>query len=380
MPGKISISFPHMGDYSAVFTQVLRHMFPQARVFPAPPMTQRTVELGGRHSPDFVCSPFKFNLGNYIEALEEGANVLFQTGLGCRYGYYGELQEQILRDLGYQFRFVCLSRDRANPQYVYQTFRELGCPLSTPKMIEAGLLALASIRVMDRYDYFMRENAGFETVPGSFEGVRRQLLREIEAADGFGDLLEAGTRSRRAAAGIRLDRPENPLRVGIVGDLYTLMEPFSNFYVERQLAKDGIAVSRKMSVWFLMFGQNHRRAVKKSGRYLHHTVGANGVDSVAQSLSYARQGYDGIIHMKSFGCIPELNATPALLNLSRHWGIPILDLSFDSHTSETGVQTRLEAFSDMIRMKKEEEDAAKREPGRGRGFGVHQGRRAGQQR
>lgn len=371
MRSKLAISFPHMGEYGIVFTQLLRHLFPDAHVFAAPPITQRTVELGSRHSPDFVCSPFKYNLGNYIEALEQGANVLFQTGMGCRYGYYGELQEQILRDLGYRFQFVCLSRERAQPLAACNRMRELGCMLPVPKMLYALLLACESIRAMDRYEYFMRENIGFETVPGSFEAVRKQLFGQIARADSLRDLQHAKSQCKRSAAKIKIDKPEHPLCVGVVGELYTLMEPFSNFYVERQLAKEGISVSRVMGVWFLLFGKNHKKALHNSGRYLCYTVGANGVDSVSQSLAYARKGYDGIIHMKSFGCIPELNATPALMNLSRDWGIPILHLSFDSHTSETGIQTRLEAFADMIRIKKEEENAANSQFGRGHRLGFH---------
>lgn len=376
MHNKLAISFPHMGDYSVVFSQVLRHILPDAQVFPAPPITQRTMELGSRYSPDFVCSPFKYNLGNYIEALEKGATVLLQAGMGCRYGYYGELQKQILQDLGYRFQFVCLSRDQAKPVAACNTMRKLGSTLSVTKMLYTLLLACESIRVMDRYDYFMRENVGFETVPGSFDAVKEQLLRQIAGADSLLDLQAAKRDCKRAAAHLKIDKLKNPLRVGIVGDLYTLMEPFSNFYVEKQLAKEGISVSRVMGVWFLLFNQHRDQARKNSGCYLRHTVGANGVHSVSQSLSYAKKGYDGIIHMKSFGCIPELNATPALMNLSRDWNIPILDLSFDTHTSETGVQTRLEAFSDMIHMKKEEKNATSSKYGYGYRFGVHQGRRA----
>lgn len=374
MCSKNVVSFPHLGDYSVVFTQVMRHMLPDSQVLPPPPITQRTIDLGSRYSPDDICSPFKFNIGNFIEALEQGANVLFQIGMGCRCGYYGELQEQILRDLGYHFRFVCLSRERAKPQAAYKSMQELGCTLSVSKMLYALLLAGESIRTMDRFDYFMRENIGFETVSGSFQAVRQQLLREIANANSLRDLHAAKAKCKRASAKLKIDKPENPPRVGMVGDLYTLMEPFSNFYVEKQLAEAGISVSRVMSVWFLLFQQNRRRALNRSGNYLRYAVGANGVDSVSQSLSYAKKSYDGIVHMKSFGCIPELNATPALMNISRDWTIPILNLSFDSHTSETGVQTRLEAFSDMIMMKREEEHASNSKFGRGHRIGVHQGR------
>ncbi len=376
MCSKVTISFPHMGDYGILFKQFMRHILPEARVLTSPPITQHTLEAGSRCSPDFICAPFKFNMGNYIEALEEGANVLFQTGMGCRFGYYGELQEQILRDMGYEFKFICLSRQRANLRFASKSIRELGCTLSVPKIIHAGLLAGVSVRIMDRFDKFMRENVGFETVEGSFEAVRSRLHARIEGADSLRELHAATAECKKAAARIKTDKPDNPPRVGLVGDLFTLMEPFSNFYVEKQLAKEGIAVSRAMNAMFLLFGPKRRRAVRKSGGYLMNPVGANGIDSVWQSLSYAKKGYDGIIHMKSFGCIPELNAAPALMNISRDWGIPVLSFSFDSHTSETGVLTRLEAFSDMIYEKREEKNASDSKAGNRRWIGLHQGRSA----
>ena len=102
------ISFPHIGNYHIPIEILLKLIFKDSVIMPAPKTTKRTLELGSRYSPDFVCVPFKYNLGNYIEALENGANVLIQAGGGCRYGYYAEIQELILRDLGYEFKFVKL--------------------------------------------------------------------------------------------------------------------------------------------------------------------------------------------------------------------------------------------------------------------------------
>ena len=41
-----------------------------------------------------------------------------------------------------------------------------------------------------------------------------------------------------------------------------------------------------------------------------------------------------------------------LQRISRETGLPILYLSYDSQTSDTGLDTRLEAFYDMLAMKK----------------------------
>lgn len=366
---EMTVSFPHMGGYAAEIAQLFRRLFPKATILTPPPITNKTLELGGKYSPDFVCAPFKYNLGNYIQALERGTDVLFQTGTGCRYGYYGELQEQILRDLGYRFKFVCLSRQRLSPRKVLRVLRDLGCALPVRKILHAALLTLLSIRAQDRYEYWMRENMAFERRPGACEAVQKQLLRRMETINSFGGLRAAARYAKRAVRRIELERPERPLRIGIVGELYTLMEPFSNFDIEKQLAAAGFSVSRAMGIWFL-FARSKRRSLRRSGKYLRYTVGANGVDSVSQSLAYARKGYDGILHLKSFGCIPELNAGPALDNLSRDCEIPILHLSFDTHSSQTGVQTRLEAFTDMLRMRREDEDHGK--PGRGYRLGIDQ--------
>ena len=74
--------------------------------------------------------------------------------------------------------------------------------------------------------------------------------------------------------------------------------------------------------------------------------------TVAAALRYADAGFDGIVHVKSFGCTPEVDAMAVLQNISADRKIPILYLSYDSQTGDAGIQTRLEAFYDMIDMKR----------------------------
>ena len=352
MPARTVISYPHMGSYSAVLEQLLGRLFPHAVVLTPPPITPKTVELGGRYSPDFVCSPFKYNLGNYIEGLEAGANLLFQSGTGCRYGYYGELQEQILRDMGHKFEFACLARQSARPLPVLKKLWQLGCPLPAHKVAAAFHMAVCCIRAVDSLENWIRENACFERFPGSCDALHGHLLSKISRAGEISELRTAVSDCRKELRKIKLDVPPNRLRVGIIGEVYTLMEPASNFYIERQLAAHGVSVSRAMSLWFLMFGRDNALSLRRGEGYLRYTVGATAVDSISQSLDYARRGYDGILHVKSFGCIPELNAGPVLTRLSHREGIPILPMSFDTHTGELGVKTRIEAFVDMLRMRK----------------------------
>ena len=80
-----------MGDYSTPVYYLLKHIV-NAHIMIPPPITSKTVELGSKHSPDFVCTPFKYTLGTYLEWLAKGANILMQAGGGCRGGDSGGVQ------------------------------------------------------------------------------------------------------------------------------------------------------------------------------------------------------------------------------------------------------------------------------------------------
>ena len=58
--------------------------------------------LGTRYSPECACLPFKLNLGNMIQALNQGATDIMMTGgFGpCRFGYYSVIQETNPAGLG----------------------------------------------------------------------------------------------------------------------------------------------------------------------------------------------------------------------------------------------------------------------------------------
>ena len=349
------ISFPHMGNYHIPIECLLKFIFTGCKVQAAPPITKKTLELGSKYSPDFVCAPFKYNLGNFIEALDNGANILIQAGGGCRYRYYGEVQEQILKDLGYDFEFIQIFSGNINLFALYQTCRKYGSEISFYQFIYYILLIIRMIRMMDKIEFMIRENIGFEVVENSFENLHKKFLKELKTVKNFHSLNATHRKYRRQFGQLKINKPENCLKVGLVGELYSLMEPFSSFFIEKELAKNNIVVSRYTTLTYLLFEKRlkDKKLVKEAKKYLKFHIGADGTISVAKSMMLARQGYDGVIHLKPFGCTPEVNAMPMLQNITKDYRMPILYFSFDSQTSETGIKTRLEAFYDMIIMRKE---------------------------
>src|SRR5450756_716328 len=103
----MKVTFPHAGQAWVPLSTIFAKAGVECIVPPA--CSKRTLSLGVKYSPEWVCLPFKLNLGNFIEALELGADTLvYVAGPGlCRLGYYAKVAEQILRDAGYQFE-ICL--------------------------------------------------------------------------------------------------------------------------------------------------------------------------------------------------------------------------------------------------------------------------------
>lgn len=347
------VSFPHLGSYCVPIKVLFTRGIGVEYIVP-PTITRRTLELGSKYSPDFVCAPFKYMLGNYIETIEAGADTLVQTGGVCRLGYYGELHDQILRDLGYHVNFVnTASASYSHPASFIDEFKKINPDVSIKKVVAVMPLVLKMVRQIDDVEDYIRRNVGFEVEHGSFEKVHTDYLRALEDVPDIKALDKLGKQTMHALRHLPVRIPENALKVGIVGEYYTIMVPFSNHFIERELARMNIQVERWMNVSNSILHYPRKEMHYHIKNYVKYDMGATSMATVDKALDFAKRGFDGIIHLKSFGCTPEMDTMPVLQNISQDYKIPILYFSFDSQTSETGIQTRLEAFHDMIVMRKE---------------------------
>ena len=149
-----------------------------------------------------------------------------------------------------------------------------------------------------------------------------------------------------------------PLKVGIIGEIYVQLEPFANFYVEETLGHMGAAVRR--SIYLTNFTRHDvlstkgdMRSRKLAEPYMPLRIGGHGQNSIGDVIRYSRLGYDGVVQLAPFSCIPEIVAKSMMPYLSNQYGIPVLTLFIDEQTGQTGVQTRLEAFVDLMDQNRE---------------------------
>jgi len=349
----INIAFPQMGDYYVPANYLLSHIF-KANIIKAPKITSKTIELGTKNSPEFICTPFKYTLGTMIECLDKGANILIQMGGGCRYGYYANLQEKILQDLGYEFKMINLvTKGDTNFRRINKLFKQIDPKYSKLKTIYYGFIALKMVKYMDKIDDYIRQNIGFEQKKGSFENLKAEMLIKFSKVKSYIELKKLYNKYLKKFKNIKTHKPDNPLKIGIIGELYTLMEPFSNYYLEKQLAQNNIEIKRFTNVHYLLFEKSKKlKKYLKNNEYVKYNMGADASDNINHCKYLCEKGYDGIIHIKSSFCTPEIGAMPIINKIASKYEVPLLFFSFDSATSETGIKTRLEAFYDMLEMRK----------------------------
>ena len=114
----------------------------------------------------------------------------------------------------------------------------------------------------------------------------------------------------------------------------------------------GVSMARMLNTTNRNLRYNEKNLRASISDYATYDMGPTSSLTLAAAKRYAEKEFDGIIHLKSAGCTPEIDVMPALQRISSNYNIPLLCLSYDSQTSDTGLDTRLEAFYDMIAMRK----------------------------
>lgn len=351
---RVKVAFFRYCYYDPAFKFFVEHVL-DADYLPLPEATRATSDLGAQHSTDYVCTPFKHILGDFIESLELGADVLVQLGGPCRLGYYGELQESILRDMGYDFAMLNFSGGIEGGWigWAKQCLRVVNPDIAVPHAIGQLLVCGNMVTKLDAARDFYLANAGFERERGAFRRAWARFMDDMRAASSDREVNEAYRQGMDAMRAIPIDKPADPLRIGIVGEMFTAIDGRSNLDLDDKLAALGVEVHRMLNLTNRFIRHNEPNLRVGCGDYVAFDMGPTSTLTIAAACRYAREGFDGIIHAKSSGCTPEIDCVPVLQRVSEDHRLPMLYLTYDTQTSDTGLDTRLEAFYDMLAMKKE---------------------------
>jgi len=357
----VPITMPHMGHLHIPLKAMLEHV--GLEVVTPPACSKRTLSLGTRHSPEFACLPLKINLGNYLEARELGADsILMAGGLGpCRFGYYAQVQREILHDLGMDMKMVVLEPpDTGLKDFLYD-IRALANGRSWFQVVKAIQLAWYKARAIDLVDMKLQQVRAREERFGMADRIFQKALKEIDRAKTKEEIYGAARRAIGEMDVVPQKANFTPVKIAIVGEIYTILEPFVNLDMERHLGRMGAEVNRAiyLSEWIndhifrgILPLKSNKRLRKLARPYLNHFVGGHGWETVGGTVDYARRGFDGVIQLAPLTCMPEIVAQTILPQVSKEQEIPVMTLYVDEQTGEAGLMTRLEAFVDLIYRRK----------------------------
>lgn len=347
------VSFPHMGKMHLALEKAC-NILEIPYIVPALP-GPISLKLGQELAPEGSCLPFCLVLGNMREALEKGAEAVIMIGGSgpCRFGFFIYLAVQILKDAGYQFEPVIIDKGYHLSNLRFLRKKNHSSLLALFKAARFGWEILVSEEIFDRIE---REFGPVILDKNRFAGLLAQARNKLCTAACIKEVVGIREDVLRLIKDFDLYPTEKYLKVGLIGDIYTLLEPFANHRVEEFLRNRGVVVYKEMSVssWLpniLLPWRKpgyQRGLLEKAYPYLCSSVGGFGLETVANARIMNESNVDGIIQLFPLGCMPEIVARSALDKMCRDEKIPALSVTLDQHHSMTGFETRLEAFLDML--------------------------------
>lgn len=363
----MKVTFPHLGSMH-IFCKAIAETAGIPYVVP-PETSRKTLTLGVLHSNECICLPFKMILGNFIEALQMGADTIVMVGSGppCRLGLYDLVQKVILEDMGLHYRWLTIP-PRLTWQAIWKNHeetKELRKELSAkniflfPYGLWMGWKKMMACEALEQLAMKVRPK---EVQKGETQRRLKKALAWVDEAKTPKTLEEAVRQGKIFLQEMEQDRSRIPFKAAIVGELYTVMDPHINRGVEQKLGELGVEVTR--TSWFsthILRSLRKNKADRTSERvrfleaskaYLGYDVGAECNVSIGEAILRSEEGYDGIVHLMPFACMPETTASGILTKVGKDLDIPILTLILDEQEIEGRIQTLLEAFVEMLEWKK----------------------------
>jgi len=297
------VAIPWMGKvYIELLARSLRHVGVNVQL--PPPTTDRTIQIGVRNTAEMVCFPLKPTLGNFVEALDNGADTLlmFDSRGQCRLRHYWKIQEFILRNMGYEFQMIHLN------------FRNA---LGVLKTLGGG----STLKILKEVFHF-------------YGRIRKVDCIKEQWAD---------------------DRPN----IGIIGEMFTCCDERINYGIEEKIYNLGakpvntVNLSSFIKESFLqkIHWPSKNKYTKAARRYLNGELGGHGRQNIANLLALVDKNIGGVIHLLPMSCMPETSIEPFVNEICRDSNTPLLRIPIDENTAEANLETRLETFVELIKMR-----------------------------
>lgn len=283
------------------------------------PTTEDTVREGSKFVPSDLCLPVKIFFG-HVESIRRKVDYLFIP------------------------RFISIEPD------AYMCPKLMGLPDmvgasidSLPPLIEFPIhCKVQGAKAEEKF--FMKVGKIFSKEKGR---VARAYSMAKERQERFRSFLQKGF-SFDQALGLSQssNKIEEPLkdgggRIGVIGRPYYVHDPFLRRFLEEQIEARRYHLITTESL-------SHQEIEKGVERLRKRIYWSFGKEMVSSALLLAEEAkVQGMILLASFGCGQDSFNVEMIQHLIRE-KIPLMQLVFDEHISQSGFSTRIEAFLEMI--------------------------------
>ncbi|HPD58276.1 MAG TPA: hypothetical protein P5294_07280 [Smithellaceae bacterium] len=354
---KERLAIPNLGNYTIALAAMVDGM--GAQPWWSTYTDDHAMALGIAAAPESVCLPFKAHLGHFIAADDAGVeNAMMVNSVGaCRLNYYRGMLEDILKDMGRKIRVFGLGFDGLKPPI----FRYLDPPIIP--LLRCVAVGLEKVKAIDTIETQTAYTRAREINTGETSLLMECCLRELTQIKTKKDVRLFHQDLSRRFASVAIDKSRSPLRIALIGEVSLLRDRQLNQNLEQILGHQGVETKN----FFLLGGEigntfgismGYKKQTAKqlaliAKPYLGCEVGGHARDSVAHTINCAKAGFDAMVHVCPAGCMPEVSIRPILQRVSQDLDIPILEMSFDEHTCSLGVATRVEAFLDILKSRRQ---------------------------
>jgi len=326
-----------------------------------PPINNKTaLEIGVAHSPEEMCLPFKIMIGNYIQSIEQGADTILLVGScgPCRFGEYCEIQMQILKKLGHNLEFIVMdyAKDIGKKELMKRAnYLVSESPKSSAEKVIGALRALKAINLIDKIEEKVHYIAGYEVKRGECKKLFNKCKRDVFATDDPAEAIKILEMYKKMIDKINIDKNKNPIKIAVIGEIYTVIDPFSNLNIEDKLMDYGVSSKRKLTPsWWVkdaamkVLNLNSLDLRRASKEYLPYYIGGHARECIGEAMLAQKSNLDGAIQIFPMGCMPEIITKSILPSIAKDKDFPIMSLVVDEMTGEGGYVTRIEAFLDLL--------------------------------
>ncbi|SDC11331.1 MULTISPECIES: acyl-CoA dehydratase activase-related protein [unclassified Candidatus Frackibacter] len=248
------------------------------------------------------------------------------------------------------------------PRLVSVNGEQIYCPkfLGLPDMIKSTLRGLPEV-IAPKIDL---RKGRFELLKIVYQvgSILTKNLLQIYSAfkeaksyfEDFNNLLKEGytvEESLKLLEGeevnVDLGQEESSLKVAVLGYPYITYDPYISVNMIQKLRGLGAEVVTTDML-------THRQLDKQKPKLKKDLFWTFSGEVVKAGYHYCETGeIDGLIHVTAFGCGPDFMVDKLLeLAAKDKEDIAFMTLTIDEHTGEAGIVTRLEAFVDMLNLRR----------------------------